>query len=64
MQEVNLGQAEESPIAKILDSARDGSWVLVCPIQFPQYFVKLGARLKELEEAGACSRDFRLFFDL
>ena len=61
--EINLLKAEESPVNKIIECARNGSWVLICPIQFPQYFVKLGEKLAELKESEV-NKNFRLFFDL
>ena len=38
LDEINLQTAEDSPIEKILECAKNGTWVLICPIQFPQYF--------------------------
>lgn len=64
MNEINLSLAESEPVAKVLECAREGSWVLICPIQFPQYFTKLYERLQEMRKAGECHKDFRVFFDL
>ena len=61
--EINLLQAEDSPINKIVECARNGTWVLICPIQFPQYFTKLSDRLKQLKDSEV-NRNFRIFFDL
>ena len=44
--EINLLQAEDSPVSKIIECAKNGTWVVICPIQFPQYFMKLGDRLR------------------
>ena len=63
VQEINLLQAEDSPVSKIIECAKNGTWVVICPIQFPQYFMKLGDRLRELEDSEV-HRNFRIFFDL
>ena len=48
MSEINLSLAENEPVEKVLECARDGGWVLICPIQFPQYFTKLYERLQTM----------------
>lgn len=53
---------EAEQIEQILECARNGSWVLVCPVQFPQYMGKLKDKLRE--QADNLSDDFRLIFDL
>ena len=62
--EINLGLAENEPVDRVLECAREGSWVLICPIQFPQYFTKLYEKLQEIIKSGECHKDFRMFFDL
>ena len=60
LHEINLQTAEESPIEKVIECAQNGTWVLICPIQFPQYFTKLRERL----ETVTIDKNFRIFFDL
>ena len=46
---------------KILDAARTGKWVLVCPIVFPQYLPRV---VEKLHEVGMkVHTDFRLIID-
>ena len=61
VKEINLDNAEESPTEAILQAAEEGSWVLICPVQFPQYFTKLSQRLKEIE--SSIDPNFRLIMD-
>jgi len=35
VKEVNLENAEDLPVETILKAAEEGSWVLICPVQFP-----------------------------
>lgn len=44
-----------------MEAARQGSWVLICPVQFPQYFTKLSESLKEIE--AEIDEKFRLIID-
>lgn len=46
--EINFQSAQDEPVEKVLRCARSGSWVLICPVQFPQYFTKLSQSLKEI----------------
>ena len=46
---------------KVLRCARSGSWVLICPVQFPQYFTKLSQALKEI--SSEIHSNFRLIID-
>lgn len=61
VKEINLDNAEETPVQTIMESAREGNWVLICPVQFPQYFTKLMQSLKENEEF--INENFRLLID-
>lgn len=61
VKEMNLDNAEEKPVQTILQSAREGNWVLICPVQFPQYFTKLMQSLKEIK--GEIHENFRLMID-
>jgi len=47
---------------KILDAARYGKWVLVCPVVFPQYMSKLCEKLQQ--EQTCVHADFRLILDI
>ena len=40
-EKINLHGSEELPVEKIIECAREGHWVLICPVQFPQYFTKM-----------------------
>jgi hypothetical protein len=53
--------SEAEQIEQIYQCALDGSWVLICPVQFPQYVTKL--REKLLENQHAIADGFRLIFD-
>ena len=61
VKEINLDNAEETPVQTIMESAREGNWVLLCPVQFPQYFTKLMQSLKDNEEF--INENFRLLID-
>ena len=61
VQDINLKSAEEKPIEMILQCARDGNWVLISPIQFPQYFYKLSVALNAMKDE--INQTFRLFID-
>ena len=61
VKEMNLDNAEEKPVKTILQSAREGNWVLICPVQFPQYFTKLMQSLKEIK--SEIHENFRLMID-
>lgn len=39
---------EAEQIEQILECARNGSWVLICPVQWPQYVIKLKEKLREM----------------
>jgi hypothetical protein len=54
---------EDRLIESVLESARNGDWVLVCPIQFPQYTWKLLARLDQIRKNGEINGHFRLIYD-
>lgn len=60
-EKINLHSAEELPVERIMECAREGNWVLICAVQFPQYFTKLSASLKEM--ADEISSNFRLIID-
>lgn len=55
---------EAEQIEQILECARDGSWVLICPVQWPQYVIKLKEKLREMSAANEINDEFRLIFDL
>ena len=59
--EVNFDEAESQPIERILECARNGHWVLICPVQFPQYFTKLSHSLKKMQDD--ISTNFRMIID-
>ena len=61
VREVNFDEAEEQPVEKVLECARNGTWVLLCPVQFPQFFTKLRQNLKEIE--SEIDSNFRLIID-
>jgi hypothetical protein len=48
-------------VDKILECARNGQWVLICPVQFPQYFTKLSQSLKKMSDQ--IDPNFRLIMD-
>lgn len=51
-------------VNRIIEAANVGSWVLVCPINFPQYRQKLFEKLDHMRQAGQINKNFRLYFDL
>lgn len=59
--EINFQSAQDEPVEKVLRCARSGSWVLICPVQFPQYFTKLSQALKEI--SSEIHSNFRLIID-
>ena len=61
VREVNFNLAEQQPVDKILECARNGQWVLICPVQFPQYFTKLSQSLKKMSDQ--IDPNFRLIID-
>lgn len=56
-------KTEQQVIDGILECARQGTWVLICPIQFPQYTWKLLSRLDALRKNGEIKPSFRLIYD-
>lgn len=51
-------------VERIVEAAREGNWVLMCPIVFPQYMNKVHARLDTLRSAGEIHPEFRFLVDL
>ena len=45
----------------VLTNARQGGWVLICPLQHPQYLTKLLQQLREMKDA--VHPNFRLLID-
>lgn len=51
-------------LQQICEAAREGSWVLIVPVQFPHYFPRLIERLQEMKAEGQIHGGFRLLVDL
>ncbi len=43
---------QNAHVNQILEAANTGSWVLVCPINFPSYTQKLFEKLEHMKTAG------------
>jgi hypothetical protein len=43
---------QNAHINQIVDAASTGSWVLVCPVNFPNYMQKLSEKLEHMKNAG------------
>lgn len=43
---------QNAHINQIVDAANTGSWVLVCPVNFPNYMQKLSEKLDHMKNAG------------
>ena len=49
---------------QIIRAAQDGSWVLLCPVQFPHTFPKLLEKLGAMREVNEVHPHFRLIVDI
>jgi hypothetical protein len=63
IREINIENAIDSTVQRILEAAISGEWILICPIQFPQYFMKLSQALNNLNPKQVHD-NFRLLIDL
>lgn len=64
MVDINFDHAEKQIVDMISDCARTGTWVLICPIQYPQYSWKLIETLKRMDKNKEIHEEFRLIYDL
>jgi hypothetical protein len=55
---------DSDPVDLADKAAREGSWLLVSTVRFPQFWKRVCDRLVELEAKGAIDDSFRLIFDL
>ena len=62
--ETSVGKDQHAHIHLILEAARAGDWVLICPVQFPHYFQKLKEKLTTMKHLGQIEPRFRLLVDL